>query len=68
MTELRGRILEALLLAGLPLADGVEAAGLLLLVGLLAGFPEGFPDEGLLALGAVAAGFSSVATGWEGFS
>ena len=64
MTELRGRILEALLLAGLPLADGVEAAGLLLLVGFLAGFP----DEGLLALGAVATGFSSVATGWEGFS
>ena len=59
-------MLEALLLAGLLLAG--EATGLLLPADLLADFPEDFPDEGLLALGVVAAGFSSVATGWEGLS
>ena len=64
MTAPRGRILEALLLAGLLLAG--EATGLLLPADLLAGFPEDFPDEGLLALGVVAAGFPSVATGRVG--
>jgi hypothetical protein len=59
-------MLEALLLAVLLLAG--EAAGLLLPAGLLAAFPEGFPDEGLLALGLATAGFSSVATGWDGLS
>ena len=64
MTAPRGRILEALLLAGLLLAG--EDTGLLLPADLLAGFPEDFPDEGLLALGVVAAGFPSVATGCVG--
>ena len=66
MTASRGRMLEALLLAGLLLAG--EATGLLLPADLLAGLPEGLPDDGLLSLGVVTVGFSSVATGWEGLS
>ena len=70
MTLLRGRILEAPLLAGLP--DGVVLAGLLLpedlTAGLLIGFPADFPVEGLSPTGTVVAGFSSVVTGCEGLS
>ena len=72
MTALRGRTFEALLLIGLLSVEEFMLVGLLipegLAFGLLTGLPVGFSLEGVLLIGSVAAGFSSVATGWEGLS
>ena len=62
------RILEALLLATLPLFVGAVLDDLPLTAVLFTDFFAGLPVEGVLLLGFAVSGFSSAATGRLGLS